>query len=88
MSMSTWLLLIRSPATCEARATSDWLSCTFDADRVLLAVAADDAVADVGFPFVHAVLVRHPEGSQRAGERGDEADFDFFAHLGARWTRK
>ena len=26
--MSTWALLMRSPATCEARETSDWLSCT------------------------------------------------------------
>ena len=55
----------------------------FDGDRVLLAVARHDAVADVFLPLVHAVLVRQTEVGQATGERGDEADLDLVAHLGA-----
>ena len=63
--MSTFSLKIRSWVTSATRLGLDWVVELDDLDRVLLAVAADDAVAD-GFEHVgDDPLVRTAEGGQR-----------------------
>jgi len=86
---STLVLLMRSPATWEARLVSDWLSTTCTSNMWFLPSPSTTPFAVSRLPLGDAVAARHTEGRQRPGERVDEPDFDRPAGLnaGARGSR-
>ncbi len=74
-------LVMSSPVTSAARLLSDWLSLTMKLDGMLLAVGADQPVADGFFGLGQQELVRLAEAGEHAGGHGDPAELDLAAHL-------